>query len=894
MKNIRFILILTVFLVLAGFIGTAIRSYYLFLKEPVLPVVNCLPSNTAIIFKTSSVTDLLESIKNSSALNLFNKEKGTFQQLVAWNDSLVLKDKKISKLLDENEVVLALVPGNNNEPKLLMATSIGKSGVKSFHKHIKNTLGKFKCTVSSVDKVMRRIDYNDTHLWYFINQGLLVICNDEEVLKNSLEVITSQNTLETDPSFKKINSAGGKRVDAVMMINNKNLLNAIWPDKTESVLDKTPFAEWTTLDINIQKDKLLFGGFTFTGTSNLFEGQQPVDFDHLNYFPSNMAFSMSLSLSDQEKYISNFLKADTLHVTGYDASIKSTTTEVFRLSEHLKEWIGNSVSFILLNDFFKGYKNEKLVLVSHKNLELAKASLNPYIKPVEDSIGQMYYSNFTNMLWGPYFKLGSQVYVVVTKNNVVFSSSLSALKTYRSEYTDNKVIYKRQLAIAEHSSNTSNLFIYTNPKAISQWFLKGKHGKGNNDWIQPLLNNIELGLQFSASDNLQFTHSWLIPSGSHREYTQQIITEEKDTVTLNTPKEITKEGAPVKKDITAGIKAPQVVSAGNKSKKQIAIFTSGNKLNMHDHEGNLLWSFELKGEPASEVFELDYNKDGKIYYLVATSKYLHIINPEGKEVSKSPVKLPSTMKGGLAVFDYDKREDYRLLYIGKDNLIYNITIAGKELPDWQKPKVIGTGKIDFLRTNGKDYLLYSCKDEKLRIFDRKGKERIRIGNELMLSTNTKVFENKTNSKGIFLTVTSEGKLAYINDKGLISTSSFGNFGNNPWFDYIDFDTDGSMDFIFCGKDKLTVFSKMKDEIFNITTKGTFGTPFVYNSAQRDKWILVRNSKTGEVIIIHNKKKISNEKTLISDTDPVVLNPGGNLKSMIITSKKGKLIFTPLT
>ena len=308
-----------------------------------------------------------------------------------------------------------------------------------------------------------------------------------------------------------------------------------------------------------------------------------------------------------------------------------------------------------------------------------------------------------------------------------------------------------------------------------------------------------------------------------------------------------------------------------------------------DSEGKKQWDFRGK-EPLQTVFyEVDQNKDGRFEYLTCSRNFLYHINANG-ELQSKPVKLPEPAISNIVVFDYDSKRDYRILYVGADNKIYNITFNGTELPDWQKPLVNGPGNISFSRTNGRDYLIYHSGNQ-YKIFDRRGKERIKTDNNIAISNNSIIAENKTNSKGIFVTSSKNGELIYLNQTGIVTKSSFGNFSNDPWFIYSDFDSDGSLDFIFTDKNRIAIYNRMKELIAEIP--GTYSKPFLYSASTNDTWLFSRNLKTNEIISLHHRKKAIGINSIHSDTDPVVFNPGGSSKELLLTSLKGKLIFTSL-
>lgn len=900
MKNIRFIIISVILIVILVFIGSAVRSWYLFLKEPVSPVVKALPNNSAIIVRTGSVFSLFKAIEQSSALELFadNDEYRSMEMIL---DSIEHNSLKLYNILKSNEVFFAWTHDQSSQGWLI-STSVGKTSKKKVTSYITELLDN-RLNVAKAGSNLYKIEGSDGHLYYYVKQGILTLSNDSLTIINSYNNITNDSTLATDSDFMKLLETGGKRVEATVLINNPAFA-AIFLDKKTESLKNTPFNKWTSLDVNVRKGELLLDGFTLSAAPTLFNDQQPVEYIPGSGFPQNTALGFSIILSDQEDYISKVAGTDTLHVADYDATTGQTSSQLFNLNEHLYPWLGNSVSYILTSSYFKGDKNQVLVLIESRNSGLAASCLQAFIQPTGDSTGIMKFGTFAERLFGKAFKLPQPVYYSFVDGYIALSPNQQLL----TDYSLQQPLQKSLLDNAdEFAGKNSNLFIYVQPEAIKQWVIKNNKN-ASPAWVSFLSKNRSIGIQYSGGTNLQYTHAWMVPepgdsytrlanakhvnlsSDSKVEPATHSATKIIEKETHKSPRVLEKETSEIA--ISGDQYMPFIVSDETGKNKRIALISRNNTLTMYDHSGKALWSFKASGKVLPQILEADYNKNGRTCYLLPTSDKLHIINSQGKEIKGSPVKLPGGLAGDMAIFDYDRRKDYRLLYVGNDSRLYNITLQGKELPDWQKPKVAGKGTVQFFRTSGRDFLVYKNNDD-IKIFDRRGRERIKIDQKLNLSAAAPVFENKTNSKGLFISISKSGELVYINEKGTISKSSFHDFGEQPWFHYTDFNNDGSMDFLFADSKEVVVFDRMKDILIKQSFKNSsLSNPVVYFSSPRNLWIFSRNKKTKEIVGFSNSGKILKKK-ILSETDPVIFNPGGSLKELLVTTHKGKLILTPL-
>lgn len=930
MRHLRTGIIIVIVAVILFFIGSAIRSYYLFLKEPVAPVTDALPANTSVIISTKSVFRLFESINNSALADLLDSKQNYYPLVNAYLDTIELKHKAIYDLTKNAEVVFALTGEQGNS--FILGVTVGKTGVNKINDKIRDLLKNKGLTVSAGNDGIYSVTGNTEVFWYYVRKGLFVMSPDSSAVIASFNTLMSEKSLNSDPAFKKLRLATGKSSDANILINNQAFGRIIWPEKVSWLTRGTPFDGWSAFDITIKKGEVTLGGFTYSSSDNILKGQQPVSYTGYLHFPATTAFAFSIALSDQQAYISNFIKSDTLHVEGFDASIKQKTVEIFKPQQHINAWIGNSVSLITTKNFFPGNRSEQMVIIESKDRDSASAYLRPLIEPLNDSIGKLHYATLCEDLWGPAFKLPGELYCLISTQKVVISPSLNLLKSSSSGMKNDKLS-----KLQETAGDNSNIFIYLEPQYISNW-IKGKSKERNTSLIDFLSGNRAIGFEYNAGNELQYTHAWLTlpPAKDHKKTPEQELTadtspvkdENKDantealtekseqSATDKTGKAATESGGETASEKTAKVKiektvraeqsgvikeiklksgsnSPQILTGKTRNEKRIAVLTKKGFLSMYDHTGELLWVFDCKEKAFDNILEADFNRNGKVNYMVTTPGKIYVLDTEGKQIKGSPVRLPATAAGRLSIVDYENNRDYRILYVGENKKIYNITLKGKELPDWQKPEVTGFGSITFIRTGGRDYLVYQDQDKAFKVYDRRGKERLNVNKGFTLSPRTRLFSNKTNSKGIFLTVTSLGEMVYINEKGIISKSSFGRFGTGTWFNYTDFDSDGTMDFIFAKNNRIVAYTKMKNVIADrVLKKGNFGTPFIYPASSREKWIFARNSNNNEVIGFNNKGK-SYPSKLESDTDPIIFNPGGSFKEIIITTVGDKLILNEL-
>jgi hypothetical protein len=912
MKKYLTYLIITALIGIVVLVAIPIRNYYLFLKEPISPLTNAIPEETVVLVKAGSLNQFIEILTTSDLFDLLEKSK-TGPGVLALVGQIAEINKKSSyfkEITSQKEVILCLVPDKELNPQMLILTAIGKIKPVTIRQQIEGILShefkiqKFNDSLAD----LYCISDKDFEAWFYVQKGILALAFNRKTLEQSCNALSKEKNLMDDRSFLRLSETSGKRVDGVMMINNQKLIETIFQTKEDNPLNfkGSPFNGWTSLDLHIEKSRILMDGFIVGHQdTTIFESQEPEKINNIELLPFGTAFAISLSITNQQIYTAAFMDKDTLHIAGYDSANRTASFEIFRREEHLRSWIGNSISFAAIPRFFAGDKSASMILVELKNADSANRLLKPYLQPYQGNIKILAAPSLLQKLWGKLFKTNGRQFCLITDRMLVISPSSQLLEEYLTQSAENRLFgmsstFRNANALMLEKSNVTIIAI---PSICNQYFkrhISSIDSRISQRWTGVPASTDLLCLQVNAGNPLLYTHAFaLIKSGKNiQSNAEQAKTPLPEAIKTEEPKsELPEEQAAPKKEKISSISdiGKLFLIPDPKSGKNLILTFQKNTIHANADNGNKLWSYVFKEVPLAWVSEIGLNQQKGKYFLVVSGKLLHIIDQNGRELKNSPVKLPVEPTGNIAVFDYDRTKEYRLLYQGEDNAIYNVTIDGKELSDWQKPRLNDRLSYppQFFRTGGKDYLVFADTRGKIIITDRRGRNRIKIDDGFRKSGNAGIFENRTNNKGIFLTASANGNLAYIDINGKTSESRFGDFGQNPWFDYRDFNGDGDNEFIFCGNGKVEVFTKMKKTIASGSLPGArFSKPFIYSSPKQS-WLAVRDQKSGKVLVLNSKNQLFNDIAILSDTDPVIFVNVDEKKPVLLTTLGGKMIFTLL-
>ena len=905
---------LLVFVILLFSIGlfVLIRSaanYYTFLKQPILPLTHAAPEETVVIVRGGSIADFVEKARSSGMGELL-QASGTslsFNELAAFADSLMQRDVALQEIFEQNPFIVTIVPGREGFPEMLISVQITGKSLRSIQKRVVAALGHDDVSITKDVKGypdISQMGKGNKSVWYYLHNGVFTFGFNPALVSQSRKALTGEHPLTLDAGFARLDEASGKKVDAVLFVRNDFLLQHLArPDEKKVPGMDELFKSWSALDMHISKDKIMLSGFTLAGDQNWIVSQSPVKSQPV--MPGKYAMAYTMSIDQPDKFFSDNEIGDTLHIIQKGKGSLLSSANIFRLKDHLFSWMGRNVG--ILTDVKHGKDKSSLIFMDSRNADSARNALSPFINFSATPLPKIRTKGIFDRLFGEYFVQADSAYCLITPEKVLISTSASLLSNYAALLSGRVAAKPLQVpsGLLNERGNLSLYFsaedIYTGLKAAAgnQTLSKGV------SWGRFLQACDHIVLQYSGGNEMVYTQGSLVFNplalAGERIFdslalpSNEAIAMDTDSVSTPPETEVAEEKPELPSTPLMEVAYTPIVLSGQKGGQKVVAVVDRHKVALFDDAGKPMWKFNCSGTPSGDIFEVILPETGKRHYVVVTDTHFHLLMLDGKEIKNSPVKLPGGNAGQVSLFDYDRKRDYRMVYPGKDGKIYNITLRGLELPDWNKP-VMGNlaQKPMFWRTTGKDYLLFLNSEGKLSITDRKGRTRISVPDIFRQSLKAEVFENRTNSKGLFLTASKDGKLTYITSDGLISYSEFGNFGTNPWFYYADFDGDNSLDFLFAGNGKIGIYSRMKKEIIGYNRKGAeYGQPFIYSPSSGEQWMAIREKSSGDIIFFRNKANKAVVMKLRSQSDPVIFNPGGRKPEIMVTISKGKPVFTEI-
>ncbi len=259
------------------------------------------------------------------------------------------------------------------------------------------------------------------------------------------------------------------------------------------------------------------------------------------------------------------------------------------------------------------------------------------------------------------------------------------------------------------------------------------------------------------------------------------------------------------------VSEPQLIYNHKSNDYDLAVQDSKNRLKFVSPKGALLWQKSLDGIILGHIEQIDMFKNGRQQMVFATSKSVYVLDINGNDVAPFPLKLKDPITQPLSVFDYDQTRDYRLSIVqGSDLFLIDVNAKRVVGFNYNSNKETISSQPRHFRISGKDYIVFRSGEERLKIINRQGEDRIRVNAKIPFAERSITLYNN-----LFSGITKQGDLAQIDLKGNVIK--------------LPLDVDSNLGFAADGKNLVT----LKENVLKINQTeielpfGNYGTPKIW-------------------------------------------------------------------
>lgn len=673
-------------------------------------LIHFVPKNTSLVFQTSNIESLKNSIHNNDFLQKLSKvdfyttlevQLENLSHLKPTGNLLICASKSALDSLDYTIIT-------NYNKQLFVTDSIPEysEDIISFKNHsiTKSTLNGSVYFSTLVDSI------------FFASSSRDIV---ENAFNGQVEDIEFENVYQTLNPDNTL---------SLVVNTNHTAVNSIF---IEDALTLDNFTNYLAIDIDINQDEVLINGITKASDStqslvNIFKNTIPQENATPYVTPSNSDGFMSFTFDDF-RTLEPHLKAFQKDSTTQASTLFDNITEVGVIYEDGNQAIVlNSIDVVATKDALLSEQNR---IDTYRQTDIFDFS--------ESGI-------FPNT-FSPLINFNNANKYCVLDHFFVFTDSLEMLQNIIANYQNKTTFSERDYfnTIKTELSDESSLLMVANPNALNTVLSKN------------LIEKTSFKLNDYKASAVQFIYD------NDFAHVNAIIKKGKRRTTRNSISEIL--NIKLDKDL---LNTPQFVVNHITKQKEIVVQDISNNLYLISNRGKILWKKKLNGPILGKIEQIDIYKNGRLQLAFATPKRVYVLDRNGRDVAPFPRVFNDDITQPLSVFDYDKNKNYRflvtqgkqvLMYNTKSNIVNGFTFKSANNTIISQPKHFRIGR--------KDYIVLKSKT-RLYILDRTGKDRVIPKTSSTFSSESiYVYKNKfttTTMDGRLLTVDTRGNTAIIN------------------------------------------------------------------------------------------------------------------------------------
>ena len=801
------------------------------------------PERTAAFIVCDDVASLKYKIDSLAYINQI-EESSIFKDFKAQLFLLDSFQNKFNSSFSFNKVIFSLNNSGSSKLGFLSILELNQSiSFKKLSKLLKTAFENGQEYKYQEEKIFT-VKKGEQKFNFSVYNNLLLFSEHAPLIEESINNLKKQKQKTNTTEFQKLLKTSSKNdlnifVDYNSIKDLKAILfNSEFLSSNQNVLKNVM---WSNTGVDFNKNNI-----DFKSTYSYKYG----DLSNIDFVAKSKAVEFSLD---------NFLPNN----TAYFQAIKSKGNRVFQSNDiaykYFSPWLAEEIAFFSIETFDEDYLKRSGLVLKAKNIDTAKVNLyllNKEMKPVEHFEGMAIYKMNVDVL-SQIFKsqlfLFNKPYFSFIGNNVVFANDITILKTCFQKFKSNNFL-KTDLVFQNFIKNPtapSNSITYLNPQRWSPTinFIFNKNIVVNN---------------FGKSKIETFVTDSSVYSIGKISFNKENIQKTAKIWELNL-------------DTISNFKVQIVINADNKRKEIITQDERGN-IYLINQSGEILFKKRIKEKIFGDVYQIDYFKSGKLQYVFNTSKYIYVMDRNGKIVSGFPFKLPSESSNSILVVNYDNEKTYRYFIACKNGNIYGYEANGKPLKLWSPLGSFGQikNKIKHSSFRGKDFIYFNNEIGNFYAVNRKGEPRFE---PIQFGSNFSSPFEKT-SKG-FINL-GEGYIYKVDTKGKTITKIVGdtNYINFANFAEKEAFAIASKNEFRVAKSKWNLLGKraIKDQIKGITKE----------KIQNKTWFLIQAKKSvyliNELGEIHpDFPMLSNaaariEKFINTKNEILLLNEGVKLKA----------------
>lgn len=852
--------------ILVFFVGIAFGGYYLykeFFQSRKNNGLGLIASDAIFVFETENPVNAWQTLFRQAIWPRFSEIPSVSHaaELVTALDSLVRPKGNLEDFLKGHRMTISMHPIGKEDFDLMFTLSLSELEEESFIAYLEQNLPELsQINVRNYSNVTIKefqslnLERNFTYakvnkVWVGSFTSFLV----EEAIRNF-----QSNNLENfrdahKELFADLPDPKGLGVFRLGSTGFSRLFEVISRGRSDNYLvrDLAKNKLSANLHLGVEDGSISFSGKAFLDGKPLVTGKNegPLSQVFLSYISNRTAAFWQYHLKDIKtlKYFQNVgfqpkntLRGDVEKNLLEEGFLEPLTGEIaYLLFEKAGTEAQDKVILLRSQDAEKQIKKLKAF---NQGLEKADLSLTGHDYYLDQEVFVIGAEEFPSHLLDGKFQGFDDTYVTNVQDMLVFASSSKAIKLFLDDYKSGNTWAKTpnsKMSLESLSSEAPLSFLVNIPKFWSTLVdYSSPNWKAFFQKYGPqfqALDHMQMQLQEDASLQILFSYS----AGANNAVKEVLLTENRFVV--------------FPESLTFG---PKAIQNFNDNSIEFVVQDAGHQLHLLTEEGEVVFAKTLDGPVVTEVFQVDFYKNGKLQLLFATGSQLYLIDRFGNMLPGFPVKFEEEEIEQLSLVDYDNNKEYRYFLSTASGNLWLLDKNGKSLEGWN-PKKLGARaavRPSHHRIAGLgDRMVLLGQSGELFFFNRRGEPE--LGSPIKLGdgveTSYVLLERGSAKETRLVTVTTEGEVVQVNFQGeLTYRNQLLRPDKNSRFELVKDQKDDRYLILVMAANKLTVMDPDYKELF---TKSQLSEDMEFQlfSFGADKNIFVAIDKTQEFIYLYN-------------------------------------------
>ncbi|MDD5508083.1 MAG: hypothetical protein PHD25_07095 [Bacteroidales bacterium] len=826
-------------------------------------ILRMVPADAVCIIESSKPADMLKGIRQTSMWKDFMKirEIRSSETLFMRTDTMLTLYRNLKKTMSEYPAVAGIHMAADSTPCVLLILEVpSRIQRTAWHRFLDDMAeGREKASARHLGKKIHIIKNTSGTggFYYTYLKNYLLASNDSALLCQIMEQTGSGNqTPADDPSFIKVMATTGKKVNTHLFLNHSRMkmaLPTLFGKGLHGLTDSPYFPDgWSAFDVTVKNNECILSGFTAlsdpSGPFNmLFHATDPSDISIQRILPFNTVFSIQACTGDFRNFFGKIRSirgmGDTLFTTTV-RSLRDPTVSI-DLEKRIESMAGPEICLAFTGSVISSHEQNTYIILRSSQMETSLVSLDLLSDPDKNATMQLGQhiirrliipNPFVCLFYDSLKHHNRMEWFTTLDDYIVFGETKASVHRFLSYYLSGRTMTgdPSRSAYLDYFPERSNLSFNINARFAGDDLLEFLDDSVRSFVLlhKDLLSRFEgLGVHFMAMNDMFYT-----------------------TVHLNYNPSFVGESPYVWKVRLDGpiIKGPLLIDNPVTGKGNVVVFDQTDQMVLIDENGVIRWKRKLSSNVLSDVFRVDQGHDHQPRLLFNTTDSIYLLDLEGRLASGYPLAVPAGAGNGLTVLDYANDRTYRIILATKDRKILNLDISGNPVKGWNNPPIGAdlTSPVQHVVAAGKDYLIFSQKDGKVLMTDRKGNVRLRPDKSFHHSDHADFYPDADRLHGIMYSTDVNGNVVFVTGTGATKKVSVGDYLPDHFFLSEDFNMDKKADFIFLDKNRISVHSQNRKLIAEVPFPEVIShPPAVFVLPARSTYLGFYSGESGTIYLL---------------------------------------------